>query len=65
MRNQLAEGQVWESTDPRDAGRLIEILHVSPTFVEVLHIDTGRRTKIARHRLRPLGQRGYRLKERV
>lgn len=60
-------GQIYESTDPRDQRRRIQIRSVNRYDVlnphaEVVNTTTNRRTKIRLHSLRPtLGKRGWRL----
>lgn len=54
----VAPGQVWESLDPRDNGRRIEVLEVNETHAEVLSAG-ARRRKVKLSGFTRLKGRGY------
>ncbi len=62
MNPMPATGQVWESTDTRDGGRLLFVAYVGTIYVSMRNTTTGRRSFIQMWRMRrSLGDRGYRL----
>lgn len=55
----VAPGQVWESLDPRDNGRKVEVLGIDETHAEVLS-DGTRRRRIKLTGFTKVKGRGYR-----
>ena len=59
-RPEPAVGQVWESVDPREFRRRMEIVRIDGEYAHMKNLKTGRMTRIHLHRLtHSLGRRGY------
>lgn len=62
---EVKTGQVWQSEDPRDGHRRVEIIWLmyGGQYAQCRNVETGRETLIAIRRLRHTGKRGWRLLE--